>query len=408
MIKKLVSNVSWLFLANLFFAFCQWLQLSLVARISHEGTLGTYTISLAIVAPIFAFFSFQLRTIQITDTKEKWFIDDFLTFRTVANILALSVVVLFGSIFLKTYQEFIILFLLAIIKVLEGYSEVFNSKHQLDEKMRIIFISFFLKGMSSLIFFAIFLYFYGSLEIALLFSCIGIGLIVVLYDYRNVSYFIKKHKFSGKRTLEIFKTGLPLAVVLLVVALNSNISKYITEFVLGREIQGVYSTLSYFFVVGTILIGALGQGFVPRLSKLYIEKSPTFLKIGLLMLLLSIVIGGSGYLIAHLFGHFFIRLMFGDALVIYSDLFSNMMLSGVFLYVASALGYILSSMRQFRVQPYLAVILLVVGTPLSYYMISAFGLDGIPYALYTVYGMQVLLYLGAIIYNLFIYDEGVE
>lgn len=398
MIRKLASNAKWLFFANLFFAICQWGQLSLVARLGDGYFLGTYTISLAVITPIFAFFSFQLRTIQVTDTEKKWEIDDFLLFRTISYFIGLIVIIVVGYIFFDSIDEVLILLLMAVLKILEGYSEVFNSRHQLDEKMKVVFISFLLKGSLSFLSFSVTLFMYGNLLISLFSSCIAVLIVVIFFDYQYVSYCVKEHKYSIKKIIELLKVGTPLAFVMLIIALNSNMTKYITESLLGRDLQGVYSTLTYFFMAGIILIGALGQGFYPRLSRLYSENSVQFVKVSGSLVFLCFIVGLIGYAISFFGGEWILKLMFGANIASYHELFSRLMMSGIFLYIASAFGYILSSMRKFKIQPYLVAIILIIGLPLTYFKVLNYGMGGIPSLLNILYIFQSVLYLGAIVF----------
>ncbi|KGT08083.1 hypothetical protein NV63_18560 [Elizabethkingia anophelis] len=64
-------------LGNGFFAFSQWVQLSIISKYTSIEILGFYTLALSIVSPIFMLSSLQLRTILVTDSKIEFNFNDF-------------------------------------------------------------------------------------------------------------------------------------------------------------------------------------------------------------------------------------------------------------------------------------------------------------------------------------------
>jgi O-antigen/teichoic acid export membrane protein len=194
------------------------------------------------------------------------------------------------------------------------------------------------------------------------------------------------------RLKPLFLKALPLGIGMCIISLNTNISKYITEYFLGTETQGIYSALAYCLVMGNFVNNAVGQSFTPRLSKYYAGKNlVAFRKLYGKYVTLN---AGMGFLLfaASLWGgYYFLRIVFSESIASHSGLFSLLMLSAVPLYVSSSLGYTLTSMRVFKVQPFINGVAIVVNVSGCYCLIKPFGLYGVVYASMLTFTIQCLL-----------------
>jgi hypothetical protein len=74
--------------------------------------------------------------------------------------------------------------------------------------------------------------------------------------------------------IAIGKMALPLGPVMLLVAVNANVPRYFLAFHEGNGPVGVFAAVSYLAVVGTTLVGALGQSVSPRLAAAYASGNP--------------------------------------------------------------------------------------------------------------------------------------
>lgn len=69
------------------------------------------------------------------------------------------------------------------------------------------------------------------------------------------------------------------------------------------------------------------------------------------------------------------------------------MLVSILIFVASSLGYILTSIGEFKVQPFINATILIVNTILSYFLIKLYGLDGTIITLVTCFVIQIIFTL---------------
>lgn len=388
------KNMLWMFLGNAIYAFSQWFQISTISKLSSINTLGQFTLALAIVSPVFMFSNLQLRGVQVTDSKGDWKFSDYFTLRFLSNILSVFFL-LFLYIFVKI--DVILLLLLCLLKCIEGISEIFNSRQQLNEQMKMVSISFILKGLSIILSTFVGLYFFDNLYFGLFLAVIINLLILFFNDYRNCKSFLEGQKIFNldkKNIYSLFLKALPLGVVMLVLSLNTNSLKYYVEYFLGTKVQGIYSSLTYVIVLGTFVLSATAQTILPRLGKYYNEnKLVEFKSIAIRFIFISILLGIISYVGSLLFSEIILKILFSNSFLEYTYLFKLIMFSTIFIYAASSLGYILTSMREFKIQPYINVSVLLCNIIFGYVFIKKFGINGLIYSSIISFILQIIFTL---------------
>lgn len=390
---SLKKNVSWMFLGNGFYAVAQWLQLSLITKCCTSLELGTYTLALAVTAPVFMFTGLHLRAIQVTDSAGDWKFSHFFTFRLLTILL--SFLILGGYLVVAPGVDWRIFLAVAALKAIEGAAEIFNSRQQLMEQMRNVSISFMLKGVSATASIFIGAWAFHQLWIGLVLAILSNGAILLLNDYRRCKPLIEDGgliSMSPAAWKGLLYKGFPLGLVMLFLSLNTNISKYLAEYFLGTERQGVYSTISYMIVVGIFINNAIGQTFTPRLSRLFTDgQTAVFIRLMNRFILVNIGIGAACFLGALVAGPNLLTLLFNSRIAENYPLFLLIMFSGIFMFIASSLGYTLTAMKQFRVQPLINGSVLAANTAAGYFLIRDYGLYGLTYAAIASYIVQIVL-----------------
>lgn len=397
---SLKRNIFFMLLGNGVFAFSQWLQLSLISKYCSIETLGFFTLALSVISPVFMLTGLQLRTLIITDVHSQTEFGTFFKLRIWTSILSLSIIIII-ALLLSNLTLLPYLLLLTFQKVLEGLSELFNSKQQQNENIEILTLSLFLKGASIILSIFIGLVFFKSLFIGL--SLILFFYVIILYfnDYKNYKKgyhqkIILNLPFDKIKNLA--KRGLPLGIVLLIISLNANISKYFLEIYAGTKIQAIFSSISYVLVIGIFILDSLGQVFVPRLSKFYYDKEYlSFQKYSFNFVLLSFLIGSALFLFSLFFGEDTLRFLFNAKISAYSGFLSKYLMAGILIFISSSLGYILTSMGEFKVQPYINFFILIVNFILSYFLIKHYELIGVIITLTICFSLQIIITLSIII-----------
>lgn len=373
----LKNSVFWMFAGSGTYALMQWFQLAIISKSCTPYTLGSFTLSLAIAAPVFLLFGLQLRNVQVTDSRNEYTFSHYFGLRLYTMLAAFATVCLIGLI---SRVDMGILTAVAALKGVEGMAEIFNGQQQKLERMEFLALSLSLKGVAATIAIPVGVYCFDSLAAGLALA-VALNLVVLFFnDYLNCYRLFGRQRFISLRGVNhksLLVKSLPLGFVMLIISLNGNIPKYLSEMLLGTEQQGIYSAIAYCLVVGNFVSNAIGQSFSPRLGRYYAEgERGRFVRLSQLFVGCNALVGLALFLFTLVGGEWFLRLAFSPAIAAYARLFSLIMLGGIFANMANALGYSLTAMRVFRIQPFINGIELVVNLAGCYLLIRHYGLFG--------------------------------
>lgn len=382
MFKKgsLKANVASMFSANLLYALSSWAQLSLVAKFLDGVVLGEYTLALAIVTPLYLFSNMQLRSLIITDNNNNFSFVNYYSFRVFSNVLLL-LIVFFISVFYY-YSFFYVIVLVSLLKIVESNSDIINSHFQKKEEMHYVTRSVGIRSILAFIGMFLGVFVFRNLPVGLGLSLCFTGLSYLLYDKKIAKNkgFFEDFKFDFRKNREIFKIALPLGLVIFIISLNSNVSKFMIERFLGTEMQGIYSSISYLIILGTFVCNAVGQSFSPRLSKYFSDKNfSQFINLQKKFIIFNVVVGLLAIVFSVFFGELMLRILFNGKIAEYSNLLTLVMIGGLGNYLATALGYTLTSMREFRIQPRINLIIFIIKFLLLLFFVRKFGIYGAVY-----------------------------
>lgn len=381
---SLKENFSWNFMGSVVYSLSQFLILVLLNKLGSPAMVGLYSIGLAITTPIIMLTNLQLRQIQATDTTDDYVFNDYFGLRIITGLVAIIftiVIIIFSN---YELHKSIIILLVVLNKVVDSYSDVIYGQLQQRERMDYIGKSRVMKGILTLVVVGLML----LMTEDLIFSLVALNLTWVLtfwfYDRNKVKLFINNVKpfFNFKKMKKLTVLALPLGVVMMLGSLDTNLPRIIVEKILGEDALGYFTSIAYLIVAGNLFIQSIGQAFSPKLAKLYKKNSlKSFYKIIIMLILLGMTIGIIGLLISLLFSDLILSLLYDVSYTEYSYLLILIMVSGIFNYSASFLGYSITAMRLFKIQPYIGLVGVIVTTTSSLILIPQFELTGAAYTL---------------------------
>ena len=382
MFKKgsLKANVASMFSANLLYALSSWAQLSLVAKFLDGITLGNYTLAIAIVTPLYLLTNMQLRSLIVTDHQDKYNIREYYSFRFVSNVILFVVAAVIGLCIQAS--DLIVLLLFTLVKIIESNTDVVNSFFQKEERMIYVTKSVGLRSVFGFVGMFIGVFFWENIYIGLALNVCFTGLSYLLYDRKKGHLDKWRFKDIKINTLKnIFLVAYPLGIVIFIISLNSNISKFFLEKYLGTELQGVYSSVSYLLIIGTFVCNAVGQSFTPRLSRYFQDnKIKEFKNLKNKFIIFNFSVGLLAIVFTFFLGDFVLRILFNAEIAKYNGLFIIVMISGLFIYLSTAFGYVLTAMKEFKIQPRINLIILIIKLALVSILIKQYGLYGAVYS----------------------------
>jgi O-antigen/teichoic acid export membrane protein len=389
-------NVVWTFLSNVVFACSQWGMLVVLAKAGSPVMVGEYGLGLAITAPIMLFATLGLRAVQATDVEQNFSFGSYFALRLVTTLVAVFVVA--GVILTTGYGRHmaLIIFAVAIAKGFELVSDVFYGAMQRHERMDRIAKSVILRGPLALVALAAGVLatsdvFWGGMAVAALW-----GWFAMNYDRRNATAVLRDHDhpftdlgplWNAAALRRLVLLSLPVGLTLMLFSLLTNIPRYFVDAYIGRRALGVYVALTYPLFALTTVVLALGQSATPRLANYAHTNRKAFETLLRRFLIMVLTLGATFALGAFLVGRPLLQLLYGPYYARHSVVFLWLVVASLFAQVTSCLGFTLTALRQFKIQPLLLGISCCICALLSFWLVPREGLLGAAWA----YGVAILV-----------------
>jgi len=392
------KNFSWLFVANIFKGFYQWILLILIVKYYSNKEVAEFTLTYALSAPVFMFSNLQLKSIYIVDYKNldrqiNYFLIRIITiFMTIIGFLAyFSLFDTFSSLF----------FLIVLIKALESVFDILHGYFQKNEIMHYMSISLILQSMGSLIVFLIMINIQNNLSLSFLAVVLVNITILFFYDLRiifklenisinnffniNIDYhFIKK----------ILYNAVPLGIAVFLTSYTTNLPRIEVEKYLGIDALAYFGAFSYMAIGFYQLLLPLQIVIRPKLAKnIHQKENKLFFKylltsIGVASLFSSII-----YFIFYIYGKEIITLVYNREYIKYIDVLLYLLIGQAILYISGLLNIAVQAYHVFKLQVVISSIVLFSAYILSNYFLVNYKLIGASYLVVSYGTLSLVLYL---------------
>ena len=369
---SLRSNFVWTFAGNAVYAAGQWALLSLIAKRGGTEMLGRYALALAITAPVAMLSHLNLRAVIATDVARKHPFGDYLVVRLGATLAGLAAIAVLAA------GDWVIL-AVGIAQSAENISDSFYGSLQRRERMDRIARSMMARAALSALALGVVLWQTRSLVAATAALAAARIVSLLVFDVPGGEPLVRT---TGANQFAILRTALPLGVVLMLVTLNTNLPRYAIERNLGTRELGAFAAAASFLTAGNTVVNALGQSATPRLARYFVAGDGAgFRRLCLRLTAISAGLGAAGMAGAMLLGAPLLRLLYRAEFAQYAGLLAAVMTAAIPIYIASTLGYVITSVRMFDAQLPLFGVAAAACAAAAWLLVPRFGLMGAPAAL---------------------------
>lgn len=419
MALTLRRNIAWTFVGNSVYAACQWALVIVLAHLAGPEGVGRFALALAVAAPVMLFCNLSLRQVQVTDARETSPFADYLAIRVATSVLSLVLIAGIG-LFYYGGETAAVIVAVGVAKAFESLSDIYYGLEQRHERLDLVSRSLILRGILGLLALVLGYFFTGNVVGGVISMAAAWGAVWWLYDVPGSrQWWSLAHGAQAKnadaddetsRRIRLIGLALPLGLAAMLVSLGSNIPRYFIEHHLGEEVLGIYAAMAYLIVAGGMVISAVGQAASPRLANYFAAGNrAAFVSLLGKMVLIGLVVGLAGIAVAMFSGEILLTLMYGAAFAVHLEAFVWLMLAALLTYLTSCLGYGMTAMRYFRVQPFVFALVCAVSALACYGLIPQYGLLGAVWALAVSLGFQLLLSLMINVYGIYsLRDTSVE
>lgn len=403
--KSFFQNFSWTFVGSLIYALSQWLLIVILAKLGTPEIVGQFSLGLAITAPIILFSNMQMRNLIATDSTNEYEFSEYLGTRMLLLLFGLFVVFFVAISGPYTLTVSLVIILVGLSKVVESLSELTHGYFQKIERMDYAGRSLIIKALSSVIAFSLVFYLTNNLNYALIGLIITWILRLFLYDFKNTKKYVSiLPKINNTKKLIIF--SIPLGFVSILNSLNTNIPRYFLEYFGGLEELGYFSAIAYLLVAGNLLIRPLSIVAAPRLANSFQKNNYIrYLKILGTLLVSALLAGIIILIIVYNFGELILTIIYDQSYAEYENVFRVIMFGSIISYLTTFINTAVVATRQFKLQPLINFITLIVGLIASILIIPIYGITGAAYVTLIVF---ITNFIGNITLLIIIIIRGVK
>ncbi|HEY3268689.1 MAG TPA: lipopolysaccharide biosynthesis protein [Armatimonadota bacterium] len=350
---SLRRNFSWTLFGSGFYSACQWGVVVVLAKLGRPEAVGQFALALGIVTPVMMLCSLQMRQVLQTDVKREFSFADYLTLRLITTLAAFALAIGIAHLSGLNLTTIRVVTLVALMKSTDGVADIFYGSWQRRERMDMIARSLILNGTVSTTLLAIAIWRTESLVLAVAASAVGSAAALV-YTLASPSTPTpsRLRPMRSLRTLwPLVRVSAPLGVVSMLISLNQSMPRYFIERSLGSRQLSVFAAISYFVLVGSMIVGALSQSASARLARYYAAgQRQDFVTLCGRMVGIGALLGVAGIGVAYFFGGWILRVMYRPEYAQSKDVFTWTMVAAAIGYCAWMLGCAITAARVFREQ----------------------------------------------------------
>lgn len=277
----MIRNTVWLSLALAFRSLGQAGLLIVFARFGSPETLGSYSLALAVTAPIFVFCEFGLRTVYLTHRGNQPF-SAYLRVRLVTLAFAMFLTAAIGAIFVP--EMFGILLLVSLLRAADSVGELYSAPLQRHSELPTILRAFSANAVLTIGVGMAVLVALNDLYAVIAALILVSGATTLLLMKRPTDVLLAKEEppraGSGRKWedhVSVVRAGLPTGISWGLLSLLSSIPQYFLAAYYSQVEVGYFAIILYVVVVVEIFLNAVSQSWIPAAKKLLTE-APSFFR----------------------------------------------------------------------------------------------------------------------------------
>jgi O-antigen/teichoic acid export membrane protein len=387
------TNFVWTVAGNVTSAACAWLVVVAIIKLGSVEMAGYYALSQAIVVPILGFSMLQLRAIYATDAGNEYGFGQYVALRWATTALAFVAMAIaaFATMNGRTVQYLTLA--VGFGAGIEALADVIYGGLQQRERMDCISLSMACRSTLALATAAIALWLTGNIVASLWAAGVVKGLVLLAVDiplgmtvmgtvssWNAVRGWLRQIAIEARNVAKIRNLAwhaLPLGIVMLLLALQTSLPRYLIQTNLDSKQLGIFSAISYAAISGTIVISALAQSAAPRMAQHYLSRdAKSYYVLIAKLAAVGATFGLCGIFIAVQFGRPLLTVLYSADCAARNDVLIWLMVASGVNYVSTFFGWGMTAARQIRIQLPLFASVVAVMFAAGCVLVPRWGLTG--------------------------------
>lgn len=344
------KNVIWNTVGSIFYCACQWLITIIVVRVSTYEDAGYLSLAMTTSSSFSAISLFSMRNFQVSDIKNEYSNDIYVGSRIFTSLFAFALCIL-ASVWRNSLYQILCIAAFMLVRVAEAVVDVMHGINQKHGKYDYIGKSYIYRGIATVASFTLVQVFMGDLLVSLFVMAMLNLLIAYFYDWRkthSLEDFTPVIKDKG--VAELLKRCMPIVIFTFVLSLETLLPKNLLQLRYGAEALGIYSSISSPTLVVQVFASVVFTPFLPMVSQVYVDRDMvTFRKMLHRIYLMLIILGGVVTVGAMLFGKIGLRILLGEDILQYYELFMPIVWCTILTAGIWVMSAIMTAMRELKV-----------------------------------------------------------
>lgn len=398
MLKKIIKNTTWLFLAEVINKGTFFIITIIIARNFGNELFGQFNFAISFVIIFSVIADFGINNLVIREVaRDKYnaalLIGSGLIIKIFLSILTILSIIVSTMITNKSLEVKTMIYILSFYVVFNSYNTFSKSIYRAFEKMKFETFLKLVESIALLSYVLIVSIYVKDLRMLILGFALA-SLITFLISVKWIKKFFTQFifKFNRKTIVFILKEAWPFALASIFVTLYFNIDTVMVSLIKGDTETGLYSAAYNFIFAASLVPALLNASLYPILSREYkdlsiIKKYMTkylYLTIGLGVFLSSVLL---------LLPEYLITIIYGDTYI--NSVYSLRILALIlpFLFLFNYLGTIFSSINRQLVVTVVSFFGIFINITLNFYLINKFGQVGAAVASLIAIIIMLILFI---------------
>ena len=371
------KNIFWNTIGISSNSFYAMVLLIFVTRVNGLEVQGGFIFAFYIASIFHTIGVYGGRIYHISDMKQEFTNSNYVSLKFVTSLFMFALAFVFCLASGYSWSRILLIFIFLTYRTLEAIGDAYLGTMERNYRLDLNGKSMILKTLVGLGMFIVINLWTMNIYLASVAFVLSFGLVLIFYDMPIVARFDKIVLGFGESTLKLLKRCFPIFIFAFLTLLILNIARIVVERFLDLEVLGIFNILVMPAAVMVLFTQFIFQPFMMELTfSLHNQEYKRFSNRVKKLFALLFAFGFITISVALLIGIPVLSFVFDEDLTSFRLSLALMIFAGVIGGGSAVMSWLLTLMRQFKIQIVLFIITFIVGLIASIFFVRLHGIYG--------------------------------